>query len=117
MKGIFITSPWKNSARATGWVSSDRRQPSPGKPVGREIALTDEFLDDVEHWIIEDVKLARRLFRLMRDTARDPFHGIGKPEPLRGTEGSWSRRPTSEHRFVYRVTPTMLVCLKARFHY
>lgn len=53
----------------------------------------------------------------MRLTARDPFEGIGKPEPLKGMEGCWSRRLTSEHRFVYCVTPTMLVCLQARFHY
>ena len=79
--------------------------------------MTEEFFNDLDHWIADDVGVARRLIRLVRLTARDPFHGIGKPEPLRGMEGCWSRRLTSEHRFIYRVTPTTLICLQARFHY
>jgi toxin YoeB len=90
---------------------------SSSRPAQRDIGGTSEFFDDFEYWLTEDVKTARRLLRLMRLTARDPFEGIGKPEPLKGMEGCWSRRLTSEHRFVYRVTPTMLVCLQARFHY
>jgi toxin YoeB len=89
-----------------------------GEPqVERSFGLTDEFLDDLGYWLDEDIRIARRLLRLMRETARNPFAGIGKPEPLRGMAGSWSRRLTGEHRFVYRVTSSTLVCLKARFHY
>ena len=98
-------------------MSSRSSRRAPGKPVARDIGGTGEFFDDFEYWLTEDVKTARRLLRLMRLTARDPFEGIGKPEPLKGLEGCWSRRLTGEHRFVYRVTPTTLVCLQARFHY
>jgi toxin YoeB len=98
-------------------VSSRGGRSGAGKPLTREFALTEEFFDDLEYWIGQDARIARRLLRLMRMTLRDPFHGLGKPEPLKGTEGYWSRRLTDEHRFVYRVTPTALICVKARFHY
>lgn len=55
--------------------------------------------------------------RLIRETLRDPYNGIGKPEPLRRGEGVWSRRLTDEHRFTYRVIGDEIHLLKARFHY
>jgi toxin YoeB len=98
-------------------VGPSEQRPSGGKPLKREFALTEEFFDDLEYWITQDAGVARRLLRLMRVTIRDPFQGIGKPEPLKGTDGYWSRRITGEHRFVYRVTSTALICVKGRFHY
>jgi len=80
-------------------------------------ACTDQFWRDLEHWITQDAKTAIRLLRLVRATARSPFQGIGKPEPLKHSAGYWSRRLTEEHRFVYRVTAAELVCVQARFHY
>lgn len=79
--------------------------------------LSERFFDDLEYWVAEDSKVARRLLRLVRVTMRDPFHGPGKPEPLRAMNGCWSRRLTDEHRFVYRVTATAFECIQARFHY
>ncbi len=70
-----------------------------------------------------DAPMADKINRLIADTARSPFKGLGKPEPLRGTmSGWWSRRITEEHRFVYRVLGTRgqdqrLEILQCRFHY
>jgi toxin YoeB len=56
--------------------------------------------------------------RLIKDAAREPFAGIGKPEPLRGNlAGYWSRRIDDSHRLVYRATDTELVVIACRFHY
>ena len=63
--------------------------------------------------------MARRLIKLIEATARDPFAGIGKPEPLKhALAGCWSRRIDGEHRLVYRVLDDgTLVVLQARYHY
>lgn len=55
--------------------------------------------------------------RIMSETTRDPFAGIGKPEPLKREEGLWSRRITEEHRLTYRVTADCIHFLQARLHY
>jgi toxin YoeB len=94
-----------------------RRTPAPDAPKRRQIFLSDRFVDELEFWITEDGRVARRLIRLVRLTARDPFNGIGKPEPLKEMAGCWSRRLTDEHRFVYRVMPEVLICVQARWHY
>jgi toxin YoeB len=60
----------------------------------------------------------RRLNRLLEETLRTPFEGLGKPEQLRHQlAGCWSRRLTEEHRLVYRVTADAVVVLMARYHY
>ena len=67
---------------------------------------------------VEDAKLFERLRRLIVETARDPFGGIGRPEPLRGNlRGAWSRRVNDEHRLVYRVTNDQLIIMACRYHY
>ena len=59
---------------------------------------------DYQHWIKADPTVLLRLNDLLRDIRRDPFKGLGKPEPLKGDlSGWWSRRITQEHRLVYRV--------------
>jgi toxin YoeB len=59
---------------------------------------------DYQHWIKTDRTMLARLNELLRDVRRDPFKGLGKPEPLKGDlSGWWSRRITQEHRLVYRV--------------
>ena len=66
-----------------------------------------EFLKDLQHWVEQDRRTAKRLMQLMKAVMRDPFHGIGKPEPLRHFgSGVWSRRITQEHRLVYVVKGT-----------
>ena len=84
----------------------------------REAVCHPEFLDDLQHWIDTDRRTAKRLLELMRAVLRDPFQGIGKPEPLRGDlSGWWSRRITQEHRLVYRAADGVLQIAQCRYHY
>ena len=69
------------------------------------------------YWLATDKEILKRINLLIRDTCRDPFQGIGKPEPLRHVlKGFWSRRITDEHRMVYRVEEDLLM-LALRYHY
>lgn len=73
---------------------------------------------DYLHWQENDRKILARVNELIRDTMRDPFVGIGKPEPLKSNlRGWWSRRITAEHRLVYKVEDQMLIIMQCRFHY
>ena len=84
----------------------------------RRAVVSTHFLEDLDHWVANDRKVARRLLRIVRQTLRDPFEGIGKPEPLRGRlTGLWSRRLTQEHRVVYEVAGEEVRFLQARYHY
>ncbi|MBI3375155.1 MAG: Txe/YoeB family addiction module toxin [Betaproteobacteria bacterium] len=77
-----------------------------------------QFLDDLRYWIENDRAAALRTLNLVEAVLRDPFAGVGKPEPLRHQfAGCWSRRITREHRMVYRVTQTSIEFLLARYHY
>ena len=77
-----------------------------------------ECLEDLQHWVEQDRRTARRLMQLMNAVMRDPFDGIGKPEPLRHLgSGVWSRRITQEHRLVYVVKDTAVEFLQGRYHY
>lgn len=77
-----------------------------------------EFRDDLRHWVDTDRKVALRALTLIEAIMRDPFQGIGKPEPLRYlVPGTWSRRLTQEHRVVYLVTDDRVDFLQARYHY
>jgi toxin YoeB len=78
--------------------------------------------EDYEAWIDQDLDIVRKINALIRDVRRDPFRGLGKPEPLRGSlQGWWSRRITGEHRLVYRVAGTgddkRLEVVQCRYHY
>jgi toxin YoeB len=83
----------------------------------RQLLFEAQCFADLRYWVQADQRTANRIMRMMDETRRDPFGGIGKPEPLRGEEGMWSRRITEEHRLTYRVTPTHVHFLQARFHY
>jgi toxin YoeB len=84
----------------------------------REAVCHPEFLEDLQHWIESARKTARRLLELMKAVLRDPFSGIGKPEPLRYLgSGVWSRRITQEHRCVYLVKADRVEFLQGRYHY
>ena len=75
-------------------------------------------LEDLHYWVREDRKMALRIFRLIDDIARDPFDGLGKPEPLKHElAGSWSRRIDGRHRLVYRVEGDEIRILACRSHY
>ena len=84
----------------------------------RGLRFDPEGWDDFLFWLANDRKLARRIVRLIGEIQRDPFSGIGKPEPFKGElSGYWSRRITDEHRLVYRAENDELKILKARYHY
>lgn len=77
-----------------------------------------EFMDDLRYWVKEDRRIALRVLELVEAIIRQPFAGIGKPEPLKhALTGSWSRRLTQEHRVVYRVSDSRIDFLQARYHY
>jgi toxin YoeB len=77
-----------------------------------------EFLQDLRYWVESDRKLALRAFDLIEAILRDPYRGVGKPEPLRYlAPGTWSRRLTQEHRIVYLVRDDRIDFLQARYHY
>jgi toxin YoeB len=74
--------------------------------------------EDFLFWLASDRKTARRIVRLIAEIQREPFTGIGKPEPLRGElSGYWSRRIDDQHRLVYRANDEEIKILKARYHY
>jgi toxin YoeB len=84
----------------------------------REAVFHPEFRQDLRSWVEIDRKTALRVFELIESVLREPFTGIGKPEPLKCVlAGCWSRRITQEHRLVYRVTQTRIDFLQARYHY
>jgi toxin YoeB len=86
--------------------------------VEREAMFQPEFREDLQHWVKVDRKVARRAFSLIEAVLRDPFAGIGKPEPLKYLgPGVWSRRLTQEHRVVYVVKQDRIDFLQARYHY
>jgi toxin YoeB len=77
-----------------------------------------EFREDLRWWIQNDRKTAIRILELTEAILREPFSGIGKPEPLRfALAGCWSRRITQEHRIVYCVSGNRIDFLQARYHY
>jgi toxin YoeB len=84
----------------------------------RTLAFQPEFIEDLRYWVETDRKLAIRVFDLIEAILRNPFEGIGKPEPLKYlTPGAWSRRLTQEHRIVYLARDDQINFLQARYHY
>lgn len=82
------------------------------------LVFTTNAWADYTHWLSADRATLRRIHRLIDDVMRDPFAGIGKPEPLRHAfAGCWSRRISEEHRLVYLVDGEDIVILQARYHY
>ena len=84
----------------------------------RVIRFVPDAWDAYLYWQDQDKKTLKRLNQLINAAARDPFVGIGKPEPLRGElSGYWSRRIDEVNRLVYRATDTEIVIIACRFHY
>ena len=95
-----------------------RNEPAPSEPLARDAVFQDEFREDLRFWVETDRRTALRIFRLIEAILRDPFHGIGKPEPLKYLgSGVWSRRITQEHRLVYVVSDSRIDFIQARYHY
>ena len=82
------------------------------------LVFTPEAWEDYLHWQAADAKQLKRVNQLLKEIAREPFTGIGKPEPLRHTlQGCWSRRIDGEHRVVYKVSGENVWLLQLRYHY
>jgi toxin YoeB len=77
-----------------------------------------ESWEDYLYWQATDKKILARINDLLKDISRNPFTGIGKPEPLKYKyKGFWSRRITDEHRLIYAVKEQDILIAKCRFHY
>jgi len=83
-----------------------------------KVIFSDRGWEDFTYWISHDKKLSKRIIRLIKEIERDPFNGIGKPEPLKhDLSGFWSRRITDEHRLVYCIENSKILIAQARYHY
>jgi toxin YoeB len=102
-------------------LASSRKPPregDPPRPPAREELFERELLEDLRYWVETDRRTALRTLQIVEAVLRDPFQGIGKPEPLKHVlAGAWSRRLTQEHRVVYLVTRDRVTFLQARYHY
>ena len=107
---------WRNSKPRS--VLKKRAKEDSKREDQREAVFQPEFLEDLRYWVETDRKIALRAFDLIEAILRDPFRGIGKPEPLKYlASDTWSRRLTQEHRIVYLVKADRIDFLQARYHY
>lgn len=84
----------------------------------KNITFALEAFEQFNDWAAQDKKIHRKIITLINDIVRQPFTGLGKPEPLKHElSGYWSQRITDEHRLVYEVTETEIIILSCRFHY
>lgn len=99
-------------------MSRDRaKDPDPAR-TSRACQIDAHCLEDLRWWVDTNRKTALRILELIEAVLRDPFRGIGKPEPLKGlAPDTWSRRISEEHRLVYVVFADRVVFLQARYHY
>ena len=80
--------------------------------------FVDESWEDYVFWQETDKKIVRRINELLKDISRNPFSGIGKPEPLKYKyKGFWSRRINEEHRLIYQVHENEILIAKCGYHY
>jgi toxin YoeB len=82
------------------------------------ISFSSSAFDEYRQWAEEDEKIFEKVNTLITEIQRDPFHGTGKPEPLKGNwRGYWSRRITHEHRLIYKVSPDQVFIASCKSHY
>jgi toxin YoeB len=83
-----------------------------------KLIFANEAWDDYLFWQQQDSKMVERINKLIKEIQREPFSGIGKPEPLKhALSGYWSRRINDEHRIVYKVEQDALWIVQLRYHY
>ena len=88
------------------------------KTQNRASVFQPEFREDLRFWVQTNQRVALKILDLIEAVMRDPFTGIGKPEPLKHiAPGTWSRRITEEHRLVYLVSDNRVDFLQGRYHY
>jgi len=86
--------------------------------MSRKLAWTDEAWKDYIYWQTQNKKTLKRINKLINNTMRQPFEGIGKPEPLReNLSGFWSRRIDDTNRLVYAVDDDFITIISCRYHY
>ena len=82
------------------------------------ISFIERSWDEYNSWQKDDKKVFDKIQRLIKETLRDPFGGIGKPEPLKNNlRGYWSKRITNEHRLVYKIEENQLIIISCKYHY
>lgn len=83
-----------------------------------ELKFTEQGLDDYNYWLLRNKTIVKKIDKLINNTLKTPFQGLGKPEPLKyELYGKWSRRITQEHRLVYSVENSVITVFQCRFHY
>lgn len=83
-----------------------------------KLIFADAAWDDYLYWQQQDKRMVERINKLIKEVQREPFEGIGKPEPLKhALAGYWSRRITDEHRMVYRIEDDSMLIAQLRYHY
>lgn len=82
------------------------------------LIFADEAWENYLHWQKHDKKMLDRINKLIAEVQREPFAGVGKPEPLKhALAGFWSRRINDEHRMVYKIEGNALLLAQLRFHH
>jgi toxin YoeB len=84
----------------------------------KKVAFEPEAFEQLGQWVTEDKKVFKKILELIKDIQREPFSGIGKPEPLKyELQGYWSRRINDEHRLIYKMEEDLLIILSCKYHY
>jgi toxin YoeB len=82
------------------------------------VAFTPQAWEEYLYWQRTDPRILARIHELIKNIKRNPYNGIGKPEPLKhALQGYWSRRITSEHRIVYKRAGDQILTAQLRYHY
>jgi toxin YoeB len=83
-----------------------------------KIVFSPQSWEEYLYWQKTDKRVLKRINDLIKDIGRDPYKGMGKPEPLKhALSGYWSRRINEEHRLVYKVSQGSLFIAQLRYHY
>ena len=83
-----------------------------------KLIFADAAWNDYLYWQQQDRRMVERINKLIKEAQREPFAGIGKPEPLKhALAGYWSRRITDEHRMVYKTDGDSMLIAQLRYHY
>jgi toxin YoeB len=83
-----------------------------------KLVFSDVAWEDYLFWQQQDRRMVERINKLIKEVQREPFTGIGKPEPLKhALAGYWSRRITDEHRMVYKIEGDSMLIAQLRYHY
>lgn len=83
-----------------------------------KLIFSEHAWEEYQYWVRTDRQMLKRVNRLIQEIVRDPYSGVGKPEPLQhGLSGYWSRRSDSEHRIVYRMAEDAVLVAQLRYHY